>query len=240
MSEIIYRDAIADDLPDIVALMADDPLGRTCERAGPPLDPAYRSAFDAIDRDPNHRLVVAVDGGRIVGTFQLSFIPGLGRMGSWRGQIEAVRVASDRRNERLGEALMLWALERCRERGCSLVQLTTDPAAPTRNGFTIASASSRAIWATSSTSPPLVRGSGARSMNLYDQILRYFSTSDLASVPPKRSTPDQRMKVDLGLTRDRGERFALWALLHSLGPRPISTRRSRTKPIVKLRAISWT
>ena len=58
-------------------------------------------------------------------------------------------------------------------------------------------------------------------MNLDDQIHRYFGTSDLASVPPEAlEAGKERMKVDLGLTRDRGERFALWALLHSLGSAP--------------------
>jgi GNAT superfamily N-acetyltransferase len=135
MSDIIYRRATAADLPHIVALLADDPLGQTRERPGTPLDPSYATAFEAIERDPNQLLVVAVDGNRVIGTFQLTFIPGLGRTGAWRGQIEAVRVAKDRRNERLGEALMLWAVGRCRERGCSLVQLTTDRRRPDAHRF---------------------------------------------------------------------------------------------------------
>ena len=81
-------------------------------------------------------------------------------------------------------------------------------------------------------------------MNLDDQIHRYFGTSDLASVPPEALEAGiERMKVDLGspLTRDRGERFALWALLHSLGSAPDpSTSRSRTTPTARPRAISWT
>jgi hypothetical protein len=58
-------------------------------------------------------------------------------------------------------------------------------------------------------------------MNLDDQIHRYFGTSDLASVPPEAlSAGIERMQVDLGLTHDRNERFALWALLHALGSAP--------------------
>ena len=58
-------------------------------------------------------------------------------------------------------------------------------------------------------------------MNLDDQIRRYFGTSDLASVPPQALDAGiEHMRVDLGLTRDRGERFALWALLHVLGSAP--------------------
>jgi hypothetical protein len=58
-------------------------------------------------------------------------------------------------------------------------------------------------------------------MNLDDQIRRYFGTSNLASVPTQALDAGiEHMKVDLGLTKDRGERFALWALLHTLGSAP--------------------
>jgi hypothetical protein len=58
-------------------------------------------------------------------------------------------------------------------------------------------------------------------MNLDDQIRSYFGTSDLASVSPEALNAGiEHMLVDLGLTRDRGERFALWALLHTLGSAP--------------------
>jgi GNAT superfamily N-acetyltransferase len=118
------RDAVAGNLPAIVALLADDPFGRAREAA--PLDPAYARALAAIEADPNNRQLVAVEGGEIVGCFQLTFIPGLGRGGSWRAQVESVRVAVDRRGSGRGAAIMAWAIERARERGCALVQLTTD------------------------------------------------------------------------------------------------------------------
>lgn len=58
-------------------------------------------------------------------------------------------------------------------------------------------------------------------MNFDDQIRRYFGTSDLASVPPEALAAGiEHMNVDLGLSTDRGERFALWALLHTLGAAP--------------------
>ena len=67
---------------------------------------------------------------------------------------------------------------------------------------------------------PLVLGQ-MTSMNLDDQFHRYFGTSDLAAVPPEALNAGiEHMKVDLGLTKDRGERFALWALLHTLGAAP--------------------
>lgn len=125
---VAVRPAVAGDLPAIVALLADDPLGRLRDEvASSSLDPAYAAAFAAIDADPNQILAVMVaDGGRIVGTAQITFLPGLSRKGAWRGQIEAVRVAADLRSRGLGAVLMAWAVERCRERGCRLVQLSSD------------------------------------------------------------------------------------------------------------------
>ena len=124
------RRAVADDLPALVALLADDPLGSTRE-AAPGSDPElapYRQAFALIDGDPAHLLVVAVDGTDVVGTFQLSFLPGLARRGALRAQIEAVRVRADHRGRGLGAAMIGWAIDEARRRGCALVQLTTQKA----------------------------------------------------------------------------------------------------------------
>jgi hypothetical protein len=58
-------------------------------------------------------------------------------------------------------------------------------------------------------------------MNLDDQVRRYFGVANLEAVPPEALNAGiEHMKVDLGLTKDRGERFALWALLHALGSAP--------------------
>lgn len=129
------RRATAADLEAIVALLADDVLGRARENPGSPLDPCYAEAFAAIERDPNQLLAVAEEGGAIVGCLQLSFIPGLSRRGLWRGQIESVRVASSRRGGGLGRKLFDWAIEECRRRGCGLVQLTTDKGRPEARRF---------------------------------------------------------------------------------------------------------
>jgi GNAT superfamily N-acetyltransferase len=123
---ISIRKAIHGDVPDIVRLLADDVLGQNREQVTEPLSHAYSQAFEAIDADPNQLLAVMTDGERVIGTLQLSFIPGLSRQGSKRGQIEAVRIAEDRRSERLGEKLIEWAIAQCRDRDCVLVQLTTD------------------------------------------------------------------------------------------------------------------
>jgi GNAT superfamily N-acetyltransferase len=126
MEHIVFRSALLAEVPAIVALLADDELGSKREIAGTPLDQRYVDAFRAIEADANQRLVVVVDGDEIIGTLQLSFIPGIARMGSWRGQIEAVRIATDRRDSGLGQKMFEWAISECRSRGCSLVQLTTD------------------------------------------------------------------------------------------------------------------
>jgi ribosomal protein S18 acetylase RimI-like enzyme len=124
--DVVFRSATVDDLPAIVALLMDDPLGKLREDLSTPLNPAYLAAFEAIERDPNQLLAVADEAGEVVGCLQLSFLPGLSHLGMWRGQIEAVRVASSRRGSGIGKAMIQWAIEQCRGRGCGLVQLTTD------------------------------------------------------------------------------------------------------------------
>lgn len=114
----------------IVALLADDALGAGRERVDDLA--AYAAAFDAVDADPNQLLVVGVDegDGSVVATVQVSFVPSLTRGGSWRAQLEGVRVASSLRGAGVGRSLVAWCVERARERGCSLVQLTTDKQRP--------------------------------------------------------------------------------------------------------------
>ncbi len=110
-------------MPAIVAMLADDTLGARREQPG---DPAYLAAFASLDADPRQLLVVAELDGEPVGTLQLTFIPGLSRRGATRAQIEAVRVRADRRGSGLGQELVQWAIETARERGCVMVQLTSD------------------------------------------------------------------------------------------------------------------
>ncbi len=128
----MMRRARAADLDAIVALLADDMLGAGREKPG---DPAYAAAFAAIEADPNQYLAVAEEEGCVVGCLQLSFIPGLSRLGMWRGQIESVRIAASHRGAGLGRRMFEWAIEECRARGCGLVQLTTDKARPDARRF---------------------------------------------------------------------------------------------------------
>jgi ribosomal protein S18 acetylase RimI-like enzyme len=122
----VFRAATADDLPAIIALLMDDELGKLREDLGTPLNSRYLEAFEAMARDPNQLLAVADRDGQVVGCLQLTFIPGLSHHGMWRGQLEAVRVASSLRGSGVGRAMLSWAVEECRARGCGLVQLTTD------------------------------------------------------------------------------------------------------------------
>ena len=135
MPGLTYRRAVEADLPTIIALLADDILGASRETKAPDALKSYRQAFADIQNDVNQLLCVVEDESVIVGTFQLTFIPGLARGGAKRGQIEAVRIAGDRRSEGIGEAMFRWAIEQCRARGCSLVQLTTDKARPDAHRF---------------------------------------------------------------------------------------------------------
>jgi GNAT superfamily N-acetyltransferase len=122
--DVIFREAVRTDLPAIIALLADDVLGRARDLTE--VDDAYEKAFADITADPRNQLVVADDAGVLVGCMQLTYIPGLGRHGAERSLIESVRVRSDRRGQGLGRLMMEWAVDQARQRGCALVQLTTD------------------------------------------------------------------------------------------------------------------
>lgn len=126
IGDVKLRSALSEDLPAIVALLADDALGQT---RNPPFDAdphAYRSAFRAIEESSDNDIIIAEQAGRIVGCFQLTFIRGLSYAGGERAQIESVRVASGLRGQGLGTRMTQHAIELAKQRGCVLVQLTTD------------------------------------------------------------------------------------------------------------------
>ncbi|PZG00962.1 GNAT family N-acetyltransferase [Micromonospora deserti] len=124
MNDVIFREAVRADLPAVLALLADDVLGKT--RDVTEVDAAYERAFADITADPRNQLIVADGGGELLGCMQLTYIPGLGRHGTERQLVESVRVRSDRRGHGLGRRMMTWAIDQARQRGCGLVQLTTD------------------------------------------------------------------------------------------------------------------
>ncbi|AEY90427.1 MULTISPECIES: GNAT family N-acetyltransferase [Streptomyces] len=124
MDDLEIRAATADDLPAIVAMLADDPLGAQRESPGD-LTP-YRNALERLAADPNQHVVVAVREGRVIGTLQLTIIPGLSHKGATRALIEAVRIHADERGSGLGGRLIEWAIDTSRRLDCQMVQLTSD------------------------------------------------------------------------------------------------------------------
>jgi ribosomal protein S18 acetylase RimI-like enzyme len=122
---IMIRRACRDDIRAIVTMLADDHLGRARERLEEPLPESYFAAFARLDADPSIQLVVAEEGGIVVGCLQLCILPGLSSQGASRGLIEDVRVASNRRSRGIGEQLVQWAIAQARERQCKLVELLT-------------------------------------------------------------------------------------------------------------------
>jgi ribosomal protein S18 acetylase RimI-like enzyme len=123
---LTFRLATTGDVPEIVRMLADDALGKKRESYETPLPASYYAAFEAISADPNNELVVACLAGRVVGVLQITFIPYLTYRGSWRAQIEGVRVDASTRSHGVGRKLLEWAIERAEQRGCRLVQLTSD------------------------------------------------------------------------------------------------------------------
>ena len=129
MTDLLFRDATPDDIAIMLVLShAGDSRGSET----PPLDPAslqdprYRAAFDEIAADTNHLLIVAERNGEVIGTLQISIMPGLPRFGMKRGILENVHVRADQRGSGLGTQMVQWAIDRCRDAGCGMVQLTSN------------------------------------------------------------------------------------------------------------------
>jgi diamine N-acetyltransferase len=132
---VTVREGTSDDLIDVVALLADDPLGALRERPGRPLDPAYPLAWEAMRGQAGNVLLVAEVAGAVVGCLQLVVIPGLARAGMKRAQLEGVRVARDHRGRGIGERLVEAAVARAAADGCGLMQLATDLTRPDAKRF---------------------------------------------------------------------------------------------------------
>lgn len=130
------REAKNEDVLSIVEMIADDELGKTRENFQTPLPAAYQEAFDQIKSDPNQELLVVEDEDHeIIGTMQLSFIQYLTYRGGIRAQIEAVRIRKDQRGRGIGKTMFEWAINRAKERGAHLLQLTTDKQRPSAIKF---------------------------------------------------------------------------------------------------------
>ncbi|MEU7064077.1 GNAT family N-acetyltransferase [Streptomyces sp. NPDC046161] len=123
-TELVIRPATETDLPAIVSMLADDPLGAA--RESPDDLAPYIAALEQLSDDPHQHVMVAVRGERVVGTLQLTIVAGLSRRGATRSIIEGVRVHADERGSGLGTRFIEWAIERSRQENCELVQLTSD------------------------------------------------------------------------------------------------------------------
>jgi ribosomal protein S18 acetylase RimI-like enzyme len=123
--EILFRLATRADLPSIVRMLADDNLGSQRENFEDPLPQSYYSAFEQIDSDPNHELIVAERDGEVIGTLHLMFLPSVSFQGGLRAQVESVRVDKRFQSQGIGSQMMRWSIERAKQRGAHVVQLTT-------------------------------------------------------------------------------------------------------------------
>ncbi|GEM74968.1 GNAT family N-acetyltransferase [Vibrio sagamiensis] len=124
--ELEYRSAKLEDLESLVILLADDLLGSQREDTSIPLNSAYLEALEAIQRDPNNDLIVVEFEKKLVGMFQITYIPYLTHTGGWRSLIESVRIHSDYRGQGLGEQMFTQAVELAKKKGCRIIQLTSD------------------------------------------------------------------------------------------------------------------
>lgn len=123
--EIIFRVATHSDVPSIVRLLADDELGSLRERYENPIPGSYYNAYELINSDPNHELIVAELNGEVIGTLHLMFLPSVSFQGGLRAQVESVRVDTRYQNQGIGSQMVKWAIERAKVRGAHIVQLTT-------------------------------------------------------------------------------------------------------------------
>jgi ribosomal protein S18 acetylase RimI-like enzyme len=133
--EIRFRVAARHDLPTIIQMLADDPLGQKRENYATPLSEEYLVAFEAINNDKNNEIILACYDEKVIGFFQITYIPYLTYMGKWRALVEGVRVHTAYRNQGVGKKLLLRSIELAKQKGCHLIQLTTDKARPEAIAF---------------------------------------------------------------------------------------------------------
>ncbi len=129
-NELKFRLAKKDDLIDIIKMLSDDTLGATREKFENILSDNYLKAFENITNDPNHELTIIELNADKVGTYHLTFIQYLTHQGGLRAQIEAVRTSSNYRGQGIGTKMFKYIIERAKQRGCNMVQLTSDKQRP--------------------------------------------------------------------------------------------------------------
>ena len=124
-TDVLFRRATRADLPSIVRLLAEDDLGSQREQNEDPLPESYYSAYEEINKDPHHELIVAELDEAVIGTLHLMFLPSISFQGGLRAQIESVRIVNQHQGQGIGSEMMKWAIERAQARGAHIVQLTT-------------------------------------------------------------------------------------------------------------------
>ena len=124
-TDVLFRRATRADLPSIVRLLAEDDLGSQREQNEDPLPESYYSAYEEINKDPHHELIVAELDEAVIGTLHLMFLPSISFQGGLRAQIESVRIVNQLQGQGIGSEMMKWAIERAQARGAHIVQLTT-------------------------------------------------------------------------------------------------------------------
>ncbi len=128
--ELNFREAKEIDIKNLVKMLADDELGANREDVSETLNNRYIEAFQSIEKDSNNELTVVESSGELVGMLQLTFIPYLTHTGTWRCLIEGVRIAKTHRGKGLGTEFFNWAINRAKEKNCSIVQLTSNKQRP--------------------------------------------------------------------------------------------------------------
>jgi GNAT superfamily N-acetyltransferase len=123
---LTFRRAVEADLPFIVKLLTEDAVRVTDDKPDEPFHSRYVAALRELSADPNQMMMLAVLDGETVGTVQLTFIPGISSLGMKRCLVEAVHIAPAHRSKGLGTQMIQWAIEQGRERGCGMVQLTSN------------------------------------------------------------------------------------------------------------------
>lgn len=126
MTEVVFRPATLADLPALLVLSRDGGIEPDQLEASIEVTPAHIAAFEEIDRNPHHQLVIADYEGKVVGGMQISFIPGLSRNAQWRGMLENVHVRGDMRSKGIGSKLVGYGIAQCEAFGCTLVQLSSN------------------------------------------------------------------------------------------------------------------
>lgn len=129
-NQLHFRLALHNDLLDIIKMLSDDKLGSKREQFDENILENYKMAFENIAKDPNQELIIVELDGKKVGTFQLTFIQYLTHKGGLRAQVEAVRIHSDYRGQGIGSKMFEYIKEQAKQKGCNMIQLTTDKQRP--------------------------------------------------------------------------------------------------------------